>query len=234
MAHGLTALRAAQAVGVPRATLWRREKAPVPRSRRPRTMRKPSWTPALVRAVEALRADNPMWGKRKPAAPLRRAGVVVSTSTVGRILRKLVARGAVIPVPMLRRRPGGRRIRFTATQRHARRLPKGLKPTRPGEMVQVDTPFVDVAPDKPIEHFTAYDPVAKWTVGRVATSTSASSAKALLDKLCAEAPFRIPGIQSLPPRRRGSTAAPSSRPSSNRPAPTRSSTCSSCRRNALN
>jgi putative transposase len=195
MADGLTAGQAAQAVGVSRATLYRWETSPVPRSRRPRTFRKPTWTPALVRAVEDLRGENPMWGKRKLAVLLRRDGMVVSISTVGRILRKLVARGAVTPVPTLRRRPGGRRIRFTLAQRHAKRLPKGLKPTKPGELVQVDTLSVNVTPDKAIKHFTAYDPVAKWTVGRVANSTSAQSAKALLDKLCAEAPFPVTGIQ---------------------------------------
>ena len=195
MADGLTAEQAARAVGVSRATLYRWTKAPVPQSRRPHRCRKPAWSPALVEAVERLRADNPMWGKRKIAVLLRREGTSVSTSTVGRILRKLMDRGIVTPVPTLRRNPGGRRFRFTAAQRYAQRLPKGLKPKRPGEIVQVDTLFVNVRPDKAIKHFTAYDPVAKWTVGRVATSASARSAKALLDKLRAEAPFPITGIQ---------------------------------------
>ena len=35
-------------------------------------------------------------------------------------------------------------------QRHAKRLPKGLKPIRPGELVQIDTLFVNVAPDKAV------------------------------------------------------------------------------------
>jgi hypothetical protein len=39
------------------------------------------------------------------------------------------------------------------------------------------------------------DPVAKWTIGRVALEASPTSAKALLDKLIAEAPFEIHGIQ---------------------------------------
>jgi hypothetical protein len=64
---------------------------------------------------------------------------------------------------------GGRRFRLTGKERHARRLPKGLKPTRPGELVhQVDPLFVNVAPNKAVKHFTAYDPVAKWTLGLVA------------------------------------------------------------------
>jgi putative transposase len=195
MTDGLTADAAARAVGVARATLYRWEKRPEPQSRRPRRLRSPKWPPALVAAIEALRADNPMWGKRKIAVLLRRQGLAVSTSTTGRILRRLMDKGVVTPVPTLRRNPQARRVRFTAKQRYARRLPKGLKPTTPGELVQIDTLFVNVAPDKAIKHFTAYDPVAKWIVGRAATRTSAQSAKALLDKLCAEAPFKIAGVQ---------------------------------------
>ena len=194
-ADGLDAEQAARAVGVPRSTLYRWQADALPKSRRPHAVRKPTWSPALARAVEDLRADNPMYGKRKIAALLRREGVRTSVSTVGRILRKLMDRGVVVRVPTLRRNPAARRIRLNARERYARRLPKGLKPTRPGELVQIDTLFVNVRPDKPIKHFTAYDPVAKWTVGRVSTAVSAQSATALLDKLCNEAPFPIEGIQ---------------------------------------
>ena len=194
-ADGLTVDQAAAAVGVPRATLYRWEKDARPKSRRPHRVRGKSWSPALARAVEAARADNPMWGKRKIAVLMRREGFLASDSTVGRILAHLVARGAIVPVPVLRRRPGGRRIRFTAKQRYARRLPKGRKAQTPGELVQIDTLFVNVRPGKPIKHFTAYDPVAKWTLGRVATRASADSAAALLEKLIAEAPFPVRGVQ---------------------------------------
>ena len=195
IADGLTTEQAAKAVGYSRATLYRWEAAPELRSRRPHQIRKPTWTPALAQAVEDLRADNPMWGKRKLAALLRREDVVVSVSTVGRILRKLMDRGVVVPVPTLRRNPDARRIRLTQQQRYARRLPKGLKPSRPGEIVQIDTLFINIRPDKPIKHFTAYDPVAKWTFGHVATKASAQSAAVLLDKLIREAPFPVTGIQ---------------------------------------
>ena len=108
MAKGLSAEDAAAAVGVPRSTLYRWKNQPQPRSRRPRQMRGKTWTAALVQAVEHLRGDNPMWGKRKIAVLLRREGFVVSISTVGRIIAQLVARGAVVAVPILRRRPGQR------------------------------------------------------------------------------------------------------------------------------
>jgi len=95
----------------------------------------------------------------------------------------------------LRRKPGGRRFPFHANERYAKRLPKGLRPRQPGEIVQIDTLFVNIAPDKAIKRFTVYDPVAKWTIGRVARRAKAVAAKAPLDKLIAEAPFPVKDVQ---------------------------------------
>jgi putative transposase len=80
-------------------------------------------------------------------------------------------------------------------ERYARRLPKGRKAESPGELVQIDTLVVNVRPNVAVKHFTAYDPVAKWTIGKAATSASAQSAKSLLDKLITEAPFEVSGIK---------------------------------------
>jgi transposase len=194
IADGLTAAQAARAVGASRASLYRWERRPEPLSRRPRRLRQPQWTAALARAVESLRADNPMWGKRKLVWLLKREGFAISVSTVGRILQNLMRRGLVMPVPTLRRKPGPRRFRLIG-KRHARRLPKGLKPTLPGQLVQIDTVFVNLAPGKAIKHFTAYDPVAKWTVAGVAGRATARLAAAFLDKVVAEMPFKVTGIQ---------------------------------------
>jgi putative transposase len=194
MQSGLSAAAAARIAGVPRSTLYRWEKRLEPRSRRPHRPRKPAWPTALVQAVEELRADNPMWGKRKLVWLLRREGFAVSLSSVGRILKNLMQRGVVTPVPTLRRKPGGRRFRLIG-KRHAKRLPKGLKPSRPGEIVQVDTVFVSLAPGHSHKHFTAYDPVVKWTVAGVARRATANLASAFLDKLLADMPFKVTGIQ---------------------------------------
>jgi len=50
----------------------------------------------------------------------------------------------------------------------------------PGNHVHIDTRSVNVAPDRPrpIKHFTAYDPVAKSTVGVAAQCVTAASAHA--------------------------------------------------------
>lgn len=193
-AAGLSAEDAAAAVGVSRATLYRWARRPEALSRRPRRARGPQWSPALARAVEELRADNPMWGKRKLVWLVRREGFAASVSTVGRILRNLMRRGVVTPVPTLRRKPGGRRFRLMR-RRHARRLPKGLKPGRPGQMVQIDTVFVNLAPGKAVKHFTAYCPVARWTVAGVAGRATANLTAAFLDKVIADMPFEVTGVQ---------------------------------------
>lgn len=194
--QGLSTAQAAAAVGVSRATLYRWQKHTELRSRRPRRVRANTWraTP-MVTEVEAIRQRYPMWGKRKIAVLLRRQGRHISVSTTGRILRYLMDRRRITPVPLLRRRPGPRRFRRLSQQRHARRLPKGTRPQEPGQLMQIDTLFVNLAPGKAIKHFTAYDPVAKWTTALVASNASASRAAALLERLMAACPFPIRGIQ---------------------------------------
>lgn len=193
MRNGLTAAQAARAVGVSRATLYRWQKRPEPRSRRPHRLRRNSWPPALVGAVERLRRDFPMWGRAKLGPLLRADGFAVSDSTVGRILESLVRRGAIEPVPLATAR--ARTRRWTAARRHAVRLPKGLKPTAPGGLIQIDTVFVQIAPDRPIKHFTAYCPVAKWTVAKAFNRATAKAASLFLDKVIAEMPFKLEAVQ---------------------------------------
>lgn len=85
--------------------------------------------------------------------------------------------------------------RWTPRRRHAVRLPKGLKPDRPGGLVQIDTVFVTLAPGRAIKHFPAYDPVAKWTVGKATRRATSQAASLFLDKVLAEMPFRVDAIQ---------------------------------------
>lgn len=189
---GLTAQAAARAVGASRASLHRWSVRLEPRSRRPHRPRPRTWTPELVRAVERLRDDFPMWGKAKLGPLLRDEGFAASDSTVGRILKSLTERGRVQPVARLRKSPA---VRRACRRRHAMRLPRGLKPDRPGAVVQIDTVFITLAPGKPIKHFTAYDPVAKWTVGQAVRNATARNASAFLDKVIAEMPFPVRAIQ---------------------------------------
>jgi putative transposase len=188
---GLTGEQAAKAVGVPRATLYRWEQRPEMRSRRPHRRRAKTWGSDLIRAVEDLRGDYPMWGRAKLGPLLRAQGFVISDATVGRIIRSLVDRGVVQPIATLRRRPH----RWSAKRRFAMRLPRDLKPDKPGGLIQIDTLFVNIAPDKAIKHFTAYCPVAKWTVGKAFNRATAVAATHFLDKVIADMPFAVEAIQ---------------------------------------
>ena len=189
--QGLSATDAA--LGVSRATLYRRAAGAEPGSRRPRRVRRSQWTPTLVSAVQRMRGDYPMRGKARIAVLLRRDGHAVSESTTGRILKMPMERGAITPVPTLRR-DGPRAVR--RFRPHARRLPKGRKPTSPGEIVQLDTLTVSPHPGRPaIKQFTAHDPVAKWTCARAWRRAAAHNAKRFLDKLQADMPFPIEAIQ---------------------------------------
>lgn len=192
MARGLTASAAAEAVGVPRATLYRWEQRPELRSRRPRRVRGRSWTPALVAAVEGLRADNPVWGKRKLGPILRREGFAVSDATVGRILAHLVRLGRAMPAPLFRRPT---RAAAQGRRTWARRLRGALKADRPGEAVQVDTLSLTFPGGKGVKQFTAVDRLSRWSVAMAAARATAASAARFLDKLAAVLPFPITAIQ---------------------------------------
>lgn len=145
-----------------------------------------------MRAIERLRGDFPMWGKAKLGPLLRAQGFSVSDSTVGRILKALVARGVVQPVPLVRRRVGrGRGPR----RHHARRLPKGLKAKAPGGLVQIDTLTVMPTGERTIKQFTAYDPVARFTVARAFRRATSHAAAQFLDTLIAALPFPVTGLQ---------------------------------------
>ena len=129
--------------GVSRATLYRWRKRFDPRdlptlqerTRRPRRVRQPTWSPELVKAVLQLREQYPRWGKAKLAVLLRREGLVTSVSTVGRILADLKRRRLLVE-------PRGKVVsakRRRARRPYATRKPKGYVPGLPGDLVQVDT-----------------------------------------------------------------------------------------------
>ncbi len=193
MRAGLTAEQAARAVGVPRATLYRWERQPRPKSRRPHRLRRKNWSPALRAEVERLRLDFPMWGKGKLAPILRDQGFTASNATVGRILKSLVERGRVTPVPDLIRKAG--RKTAPKARPHAIRKPKDVIFEKPGDVVQIDTLTVALTPNLAVKHFDAYDIFAKWTVAKPYRNATASNAADFLDKVTAEMPWPVKAIQ---------------------------------------
>ena len=50
-----------------------------------------------------------------------------------------------------------------------------MKAAGPGALVQIDTLTVQIAPDISVKHFTAYDPVARFTVAQARSNATASA-----------------------------------------------------------
>jgi transposase InsO family protein len=196
--HGRSVARTARHFGFSRPTVYRwlarydrlRLESLEDRPSRPVRRRRPTWTLAELVAVRRVRLAYPRWGKDKLRVLLRREGLSLSTSMVGRILDRLRRTGEL-------REPARRGIsaRRRAWQRpHAVRKPAGFVAARPGDLFQVDTRDVRPLPGLVLKQFTARDVVSRWDVLELRSSASARSAVAILDALAARMPF---GIRAL-------------------------------------
>jgi putative transposase len=161
------------------------------RSRRPRRLRQPTWSAQLADAVLRLRQEYPRWGKDKLVVLLRRQAWLVSTSMVGRILRRLKEQGVLVEPP---RQPVSARKRLLIRP-YAVRKPKDYRVAFPGDLVQVDTLDLRPLPGVVFKHFTARDVVCRWDVLMVASQATAHSAARFLDVLIERMPFSVQGIQ---------------------------------------
>jgi transposase-like protein len=146
--HGESVARTARHFGYSRPTVYRwlarfersRLETLEDRSSRPARRRRPTWTLAQLTAVRHQRERYPRWGKDKLAVLLRRDGIGLSVSMVGRILGRLRATGELWTPA--RRRMGVHRRRWARP--YAIRRPAGWAVERPGDLVELDT--LDIRP----------------------------------------------------------------------------------------
>ena len=196
--HGRNVSRTGRHFGFSRPTVYRwlsrydrrRLETLENRPSRPLRRRRPSWTLRELAAVRTLRMRYPRWGKDKLVVLLRREGVVLSTSMVGRILERLRHTGEL-------REPARRRIgarKRTWRRPYAVRKPAGFVAAIPGDLVQVDTVDVRPLPALVLKQFTARDVVSRWDVLELASRANATSAVRILDALSARMPFPIEAI----------------------------------------
>ncbi|MFQ5911690.1 MAG: helix-turn-helix domain-containing protein [Nitrospinota bacterium] len=130
------------------------------RSRRPRRVRRPTWSPELVQAVLRLREQYARWGKVKLVVLLGREGIAPSVSTVGRFLSHLKSRGRLVEPKV----NGVSAKRRRLSRPYATRKPKDYQPRRPGDLVQVDTLDLSPLAGVTLKQFTARDVVCRWDV----------------------------------------------------------------------
>jgi transposase InsO family protein len=162
------------------------------RSRRPRRVRQPTWSGELEARVLALRQANPRWGKDTLTPILRREGVQVSVSMVGRILGKLRREGRLLPATT-----ADPNIRSISYQRpHAQRKPREYVPLAPGDLVQVDSADVRwTGLPHGYKHFSARDYISRWDVLGVYGRATAVTAASFLEELQDRMPFPVRAIQ---------------------------------------
>lgn len=159
------------------------------RSHRPRRLRRPTWTPELAERVLHLRRQYPRWGKDKLVVLLGREGRSVSTSMVGRILKRLKQRGVLIEP---------RRVRVKARRgprRHAVRKPGDWAIRQPGDLVEVDTLELRPLPGVIVKQFTARDVISRWDVVEAHRRATSLAAARFLDTLLARMPFPVRALQ---------------------------------------
>jgi putative transposase len=196
--HGRNVTRTAHHCGFSRPTIhaWlQRYQGAGPqglndRSHRPHNVRQATWSAELERSVLALREQYPRWGKDKLVVLLRREGIVVSPSMVGRILKHLKATGQLVE-PL----PERRKSRNYPPRPYAIRKPKDYLAKEPGDLVEVDTVDLRPLPGVILKHFTACDVVSRWDVLGVYTRATANSAARFLDAILERTPNAVKAIQ---------------------------------------
>jgi len=162
-------------------------------SRRPHKVRKPETPEETQERIRELRNRYPRWGKDKLVVLLRREGIKISASTVGRVIHRLKKRGLLIePVnAALAKRSRKRGWK----PRYAIRKPKGYKIQGPGDLVEVDTLKVTLIPNEIRYQFSARDVVVKFDGLRAYKSQTSIKAAHFLQYLQKKFPFKIKAIQ---------------------------------------
>jgi transposase InsO family protein len=116
---------------------------------------------------------------------LERESIKVSSSTVGRVLKR---RG------LINRKVSQKRRR--AALRPKARFPKGLSISEPGDMVQMDTKHIMLPGGRRFYQFTAIDVLTKRRVLRVYPSESSRNGAHFLRECIASFPFPVSRVQT--------------------------------------
>jgi len=155
------------------------------RSHRPKRLRQPTTPSEVVVEIVRLRKQYPAWSKYKIEVILKRKGIKVSASTVGRVLKR---RGLIDQKISKKRKK--------ATLSPKARFPRGLKVSQPGDMIQMDTKCIMLTGGKRFYQFTAIDVLTKQRVLNIYLSEPSRNGVKFLKECLKEFPFSIRAIQT--------------------------------------
>ena len=154
-------------------------------SHRPKRLRTMTTPWETVMAIVELRKQYPAWSKYKIQVLLKQQGIKVSTSTIGRILKK---RG------LINHKVSAKRKR--ASLKPKLRFQRGLKIANPGDLIQIDTKYIMLTNGYKFYQFTAIDVLTKLRVLRVYQSQSSRNGRHFLGTCLKEFPFKVRAVQT--------------------------------------
>lgn len=188
----------AKVTGISRSTYYRRKRAVKlygvvafdKRSTRPKSLRRSKIPDKVKQLILLIRKESPTYGKAKITVILKREYlVVISESSVGRVLKDLIAKGKIKPSISASKK--ARRRIFKA---HAQRFQYGMKASKPGELIQIDHMSV-TKNNLAIKHFQAWDPVTRTIIADVCSNATSLAAAKFLKKVISKMPFKVLSVQ---------------------------------------
>lgn len=191
--HGQNVSLTARHFGLTRYTVrsWQKRLAQLgPRglndeSHRPKHLRQPIVSREIVSEAVKIRKQYPAWSKYKIQAIMKQEQLIVSASTIGRILKR---KGLINKKISIKRQKAAKNPR--------RRFPHGFKVSCPGDMVQMDTKHITIIGGKKFYQFTAIDVLSKKRVLRVYSSLSSRNGAHFLQECLKSFDFEIKNIQT--------------------------------------
>jgi len=154
------------------------------KSHKPKHLRQQTTSWEIVNEIVKTRTEYPAWSKWKIQSILKRKNMIVSASTVGRILK----RKCLIDKKVSKKKS-------KAAKNPKQRYPRGFRIICAGDMVQIDTKFVTMQ-NRMIYQFTAIDVLTKRRVLRFYSSLLSKNGADFLKVCLKEFPFQIRAIQT--------------------------------------
>lgn len=155
------------------------------RSHKPKNVRQQTTNWQIVDEIVKIRNEYPAWSKWKIQSILKRKGMIVSASTVGRILKRKNLINAKIS-----------KKKSKAAKNPKQRYPRGFRITSAGDMIQIDTKFVTLLGGRMIYQFTAIDVLTKRRVLRYYSSLLSKNGADFLRACLAKLPYQVKAIQT--------------------------------------
>lgn len=155
------------------------------KSHRPHNTRLPTTDWRVIDEIVKIRKQYPAWSKYKIQVMLKRKDIIVSVSTVGRVLK----RKGLIDKKVSRKKS-------KAAKNPKQRYPRGLRIACAGDMVQIDTKYVTLLGGRIIYQFTAIDVLTKRRVLEYYSSLLSKNGADFLRQCLVRFPFPIEAVQT--------------------------------------